>query len=354
MDVPDTEATDKVTVPHFPGMHTIKNINPKTSDDLFYFYRNENVLPGYIDSQGTHSLNLIDNRKKLVKSICRSYYHGVLDDLSELVEALRDYPDHDVILDISNVSDVLNNEKSTWDFINHFIRKLVERDIKYKLVRLVDYDVIYMDNFRVANYPADSGKKTTNIYEFFQDSKDLSTSKPFRNVFVSRKFATGQDLDEHSTAVRSDGLSFKRDDRIDNHEELERLFLNLGYEIVYGENFETFSDQVDFFYDVKTIASLTGSGLTNAALMPPGGTVIEIVTPLLVSIPAPDETTKDLTNLYYVQELHNFYKNIAFYHKHSFFSIQNPDRSIDKVKELIDSDPKIKQFLERHEESNSI
>lgn len=354
MDVPDTDATDKVRVPNFPGMHTIKNINPKTSDDLFYFYRDENVLPGYIDSSGNHSLNLIDNRKKLVKSICRSYYHGVLDDLSELAEAIREYPDHDVILDVSNVADVMNDERSAWDFINHFVRKLDERGIRYKLVKLIDYDVIYMDHFRVANYPADSGKKTKNIYEFFNDFRLDEDAKPFRKVFVSRKHAIGRNLEEQGDASRNAGLSFRKDDRIDDHEELEKLFLNLGYEIVYSEGFDTFSDQVDFFYNVKVLASLTGSGLTNAALMPPGGTVIEIVTPLLVSIPAPDESTKDLTNLYYVQELHNFYKNIAFYQDHFFFSIQNPDRSIKKLKELIHGNPKVKAFLDRHDEPNSI
>lgn len=350
MDVPNTQETSELRTPHFPGMHTIKNINPKTSDDLFYFHAGLNVLPGYVSTSGVLSLNLIDNRKKLVKSLCRSYYHAVLDDLSELALAIEEHPDHDVILDISNVSDVMNTENSDWGFIRHFISILTEKGIKHKLVKLTDYDVIYMDNFRIAKYPAESGKKSKNVYEFFKSSiKDLD-QKPYRNVFISRKYAQGQDLEKLSNvSLRKDGLPFSVDARIDDHEELENLFRGLGFEIVYSEKFKTFQEQVEFFYTVKTVASLTGSGLTNAALMQPGGTIIEIVTPLLVSIPAPGETTKDLTNLYFVQELHNFYKNIAFYQDHFFFSLQNPDRSIEKLKQDIESDPKVKAFLDRNE-----
>jgi hypothetical protein len=350
MDVPSTDETEDLKTPYFPGMHTIKNINSKTSDDLFYFHAGLNVLPGYVSTSGVLSLNLIDNRKKLVKSLCRSYYHAVLDDLSELAGALAQHPDHDVILDVSNVSDLLEREGSDWGFINHFLSILTDKGIKYKLVKLTDYDVIYMDNFRVAKYPADSEKKVTNIYEFFKSSVKNLDQKPYRNVFVSRKHAHGQNLNDiKDRELRKDGLPFSVDARIDDHEELENVFRNLGYEIVYSEKFDTFQEQIEFFYTVKTLASLTGSGLTNAALMQPGGTVIEIVTPLLVSIPGPGEVTKNLNNLYFVQELHNFYKNIAFYQDHFFFSLQNPDRSIEKLKNDIESNPQVKAFLDRNE-----
>jgi hypothetical protein len=296
------------------------------------------------------SLNLIDGRKKLVKSFCRSFYHSVLDNLSELIAAIEEHPDHDVILDISNISDVVYSKSKDWDYINHFVRRLIDKKIKYTLVNLREYEIIYMDNFIVADYPSDSNRKTSIIYDFFEPSINTRGQKPYRNVFVSRKLAYGQnleDLDEEK--VRANGLSFTKDYRMDSHEELERVFVDLGYEIVYSETFETFQDQVDFFHTVKTIASLTGSGLTNAALMQPGGTMIEITTPLIVSIPAPGETTKNLSNLYYVQELHNFYKNIAYYQNLNYFSIQNPERSVEDFKKTIELDSHVKAFLNRNE-----
>jgi len=348
IDVPDVEATHNVTMPTFDGMHTIRNINPKTSDDLFYFRRHENVIPGYIESDGVLSLNLIDGRKKIVKSFCRSFYHSVLDNLSELIAAIEEHPDYDVVLDISNISDLVYSKNESWDFINHFIRRLDDKKIKYKLVNLIDYDIIYMDNFVIADYPSDSNRKTSIIYDFFEPTITTRGQEPFRNVFVSRKLAFGQDLDAvDETGARAKGLSFTKDYRMDDHEELEKIFIELGYEIVYSETFKTFQDQIDFFHTVKTIASLTGSGLTNGALMQPGGTMIEITTPLIVSIPAPGERTKNLDNLYYVQELHNFYKNIAYYQNLNYLTIQNPARSVEELKKTIELDSHVKAFLNR-------
>ena len=274
-----------------------------------------------------------------------------MDNLSELIAAIEEYPDHDVILDISNIADLVNNKAPSWDFMHHFMRILEEKKIKYSLVKLIDYDIIYMDNFVVADYPADSNRKTTLIYDFFKPSIGTKGQEPFRNVFVSRRLATGQTIDpkddEHAK-VRAAGLSFNNDSRMDDHEELERIFIDLGYEVVYAENFPTFQDQIDFFHTVKTLASITGSGLTNGAFMQPGTTMIEITTPLLVSIPAPGESTKDLSNLYYVQELHNFYKNIAFYQNLYYLTLQNPDRSIESFKKLLESDQKVKAFIKRN------
>lgn len=352
IDVPDTDATALVTLMNFPGMHTIKNINPKNSDDLFYFRENQNIIPGYVESGGGLTLDLIDNRKKIVKSFCRSYYHCLLDNLSELIAAIEQHPDHDVILDISNISDLIDNQTAQgWDFINHFLRILTKKNIKYKLVRLIDYDIIYMDNFVIADYPADSNKKTNNIYDFFKPSINTQGQEPFRHVFISRKYAHGQAVYSHpeDVDVRADGLGFSSDERMDDHSLLEEIFVDLGYEVVYSEMFKTFQDQIDYFHTAKTIASLTGSGLTNGAFMQPGGTLIEITTPLVVSIPAPGESSKDLSNLYYVQEIHNFYKNIAYYQDLYFFTIQNPNRSIEEFKNRIESDKHVRAFLDRNE-----
>jgi hypothetical protein len=125
--------------------------------------------------------------------------------------------------------------------------------------------------------------------------------------------------------------------------------MSMGYDVIKTEDFESFQDQVDFFYETKVLASITGSGLTNAVFMQPGQTLIEIVTPLVLSTGRPGEE-KDLTKPYYVQELHNFYKNLAFYKDHTYFGIHNETRSFEKLKNTIDNNPKIKNFLDRSDE----
>ena len=149
-------------------------------------------------------------------------------------------------------------------------------------------------------------------------------------------------------SYETEGLSHKSDERMDDHEALETYFADLGYEIVHSEKFSNFQQQLDYFYSVKTLVSLTGSGLTNAVFMQPGGIMFEIVTPLVVAVPFPG-IPKDITDPFYVQEIHNFYKNLAYYQNHTYAGVQNPTRSIEEFKENIEKTPRLKEFLDRND-----
>jgi hypothetical protein len=333
---------DKMTMPEFNGMHTVKNINPPTSDDLFYFHPGVNVIEGYVESSNASYLNLIDGAKKLVKPICNSFYHSIMDDMSEILYALELYPDHDLIIDISDIYKSLYREGAEWDFFNFFVQGLIADGIKVKLVELKKYEIIYIDNFKVVNFIYESGQRSNLIHEFFKKRVTDSTVKATKNVLVSRgEMAVRPPYD-------AEGLSYKSDERMDDHEALETYFADLGYEIIHAEKFPSFQQQLDYFYSVKTLVSLTGSGLTNAAFMQPGGTMFEIVTPLVVAVPFPG-IAKDITDPFYVQEIHNFYKNLAYYQNHTFACVQNPSRSVEQFKENIENTPKLKEFLDRND-----
>jgi hypothetical protein len=199
-----------------------------------------------------------------------------------------------------------------------------------------------MDNFRVINFIYESGRKSNLVYEFFKKMVTDQNVKPTKNVFVSRgQSGLGRDYE-------AEGLSYTNDDRMDDHEALEGYFADLGYDIVHAEKFNSFQEQLDYFYSVKTMVSLTGSGLTNAAFMQPGGIMFEIVTPLVVSVPFPG-IAKDLTDPFFVQEIHNFYKNLAYYQNHTYACVQNPNRDIDEFKEVMENSPGLKAFLDRND-----
>jgi hypothetical protein len=136
---------------------------------------------------------------------------------------------------------------------------------------------------------------------------------------------------------------------MDDHEKLDNLFASMGYEIVKTEELESFQEQLDLFYETKVLASITGSGLANAAFMQPGQTLIEIITPLVVPVGVPGRP-KDITDPYYTQELHNFYKNLAFYKDHTYFGIHNNERSFEVLNDKIEKDHRIKTFLDRSDE----
>jgi hypothetical protein len=330
---------DTITTPTFEGMYTIKNVNPPTSDDLFYFHIDGNMLKGYVESSNAASINLINGKNKLVKSICYSFYHSIMDDISEILYALEKYPDHDVVLDISDIYGGLYAPGAEWDFFNFFVQTLKENGTAVSLVQLKNYDVVYMDNFKIVNFIYESGQKSNLVYEFFKPKVTNPDVKPTKNVFVSRGKMERRD------DVITEGLSFTNDCRMDDHQALETYFAELGYDIIHAEKFNSFQEQLDYFYSVKNLVSITGSGLTNAAFMQPGGSMFEIVTPLVVAVPPPD-APKDITNPFFVQEIHNFYKNLAYYQDHTFACVQNPTRSIEEFKEKIESNPKLKAYLD--------
>jgi ankyrin repeat protein len=88
--------------------------------------------------------------------------------------------------------------------------------------------------------------------------------------------------------------------------------------------------------------------------MPPGGTIIEIVTPLITKSPIvsneylkehnidPSDYEIDINT---VQEIHMFYHNLAFMKEHAYVGIPNYFRDSDKVKNFIENNEALKEML---------
>lgn len=344
VEMSDVEQYDRLE--YYEGVYTVRNVVAETSDDLFYFSPDLNMISGYIDSNSKNTLSILGNRKKLVVSMVNSFYHSLLDNISEVIYAIESYPNHEIIIDISETANSLEIRPSQ-NFIYHnvflyFLETLKIKKIKYRLVNLKKHDIIYINNFRVIHYDLESIRKASLVYDFFKVRLSNPKAKPTRKVFISRALTTGRDYDAPT-------LSHSNDDRMDDHEQLDSLFASMGYEVIQTERLGSFQEQLDLFYETKVLASITGSGLANAAFMQPGQTLIEIVTPLVVPVGVPGRA-KDITDPYYTQELHNFYKNLAFYKDHTYFGIHNNSRKFEILKNTIDEDPKIKNFLDRSDE----
>lgn len=341
----DMETYDKLE--YFDGVYTIRNAVAETSDDLFYFMPGVNMIPGYIDSNSEKTLNVLGNKNKLVVSMVNSFYHSLLDNISETIYALESYPKHELIIDVSETQETIDRQDPSTGFVYHnvflyFLETLKMKKIKYRIVNLKKHDIVYINNFRVVRYDLEPIRKASLVYDFFKTRLSNPKAKPTRKVFISRALTAGRDYDAPT-------LSYSNDDRMDDHEKLDNLFESMGYEIVKTEKLGSFQEQLDLFYETKVLASITGSGLANAAFMQPGQTLIEIVTPLVVPVGVPGRA-KDITDPYYTQELHNFYKNLAFYKDHTYFGIHNNERSFDILNETIEKDHRIKTFLDRSDE----
>lgn len=209
-----------------------------------------------------------------------TYYHTFLETLSViLMEHEKDPSMKFIILTTPN------NRKF---FSNHvmFIFKLFKiLNIDYQVYDVLSNRKIIIRNFGYyENIPLHQrGILLINkeIKRFVIDKDTL----PTKNVYVSRKKVPIRP--DHFTfgpsKEQNDKLIFKDDYRVDDESLIEQFFIDLGFEIVYPEDFLTFEDQINYFNSVKTIASLTSAGLANALFMQKGGNMIELSTPLVVN-----------------------------------------------------------------------
>lgn len=343
--------------PKFDEMYTVKidKEEAKAFGTNPFLALNRRV-PGFIESTGTKRIDLTSNRVKIVKTISPSVFHFFADDVCDILYALKLYPDAEVILNVSDVSSTLDQPSRS--FLGFFFDALQDQGIRHKLVDINKFDIVYINNYVVAESAYRSSLSGTLIYEFFKKYIDDPKVEPHRSVYVTRSKVK---KDIESLPKEAARLSFNTDDRVDSEEELGNTFSELGFEVVAPEDFKDFHEQLNYFYSVKTIASLTSSGLSNALFMQPGGTVIEISTPLVVISPmlSSEKTVVEMDDPDGVdntiaQELHMFYKLIAYLKGHAYLSLNNAGRSAESIKKSIYNNKKVLEFIKNNDKSNNL
>lgn len=297
--------------------------------DIMYFVSDEDIskLPKLDNDKKV--LQFLSEDIKVVVRIASSYYHFINDILSSILTVHAVDPDILFILDTSNVpEDILRQP-----YLSFLPKALTKAGVKFEIHMLSDYDFVDVRNTLSQSYydtgTMDSIENIHNLYTSFVDNKNI---KPFRKVFVSRRDA-GERRNNNDPENK---LSWNNDKRIDSHDELEDLFRELGFEIVYAERFKTFEEQIQFFYETKVLAGTTGAGLTNAIFMQSGQTVIELQTPLMITLG---------NNMQ--QELHFFYTIVSFRRNHNHLMIPNFSRLTSDIKKKLNKDTFLKAFLER-------
>ena len=126
-----------------------------------------------------------------------------------------------------------------------------------------------------------------------------------------------------------------------NEEKLIEFFKNKNCEIIAAEDFDTFEEQINYFSSVKTLISVTGSGLLNMLMMPNFGNVVEIYTPVESSIFDSKTLTRSTGTT-----LHNQYRDISWSKQHSHFSTYNHvNLSIDDLINQLDNNDMLKLVL---------
>lgn len=343
-------------LPYYDGIWTIKNnmedirsFNPEKH--IPFMINDLNTFPGALEAEGNRVISFLGPKKKIIKIMSNSVYHLLADDISEMLYALKMYPDSELIISLGLGEDNIKTNPS-WHFFLFFLNCLKKKKIKYYITNLDNYDLVYVENFYNGVFPFHTGVKFDIVSDFFKEFIPPTNEPNNKKVFVSRKMMpVGEDK-------RFKNFSYKKDERIDSHENLEKIFLDYGFEIVYPEDFSSFEEQVKYFSSVKTLASLTSSGIVNSLFMERGSNIIEIITPLLTISPMindeylkkynfdPSSKEHSELGLSNVHEVHMFYHTMAFMQEMLYVGIPNYDRKSEKIKEFIENNPMLKAILE--------
>jgi len=286
-------------------------------------------------SDRPNAYNFVSDKTKVLVSLMNGPYHFLHDALGGTLQMIKNFPDALYIFDISAMHDF---DKT---YLNHWFKTLTKKNIDFKIVKLNEGDIVYVNNFYYKNGYNNSTNAANNLFEFFQDDIVNKDVKPFRKIYLSRKRMTERDYSAFLTPDPNwnGAPSQNHDTRMfDEHLLEEFLHYEFGFDIVIPETFETFADQINYMYETKTVVSMTSSGLTMSAFMQPGSNVFEIMNTMVVPL---DRNKHNMAE----EALHLFYISMAFIKGHNYFSIQNKTRKAQDVIERIKNTEYIQELL---------
>ena len=274
------------------------------------------------------------NEKSVLISLDSSFYHFVAETVSFIAEIYEKDKNTLFIINSGNVNSI---DSLSVKFVKSFIDILDNKNIRYLITdlyrnRIIVKNVkIYQHNFYNKNF-------ANRVYDFFYNCIKDKDKLPSKMVYVSRRGSNRTDKIQKDTVSYNNNMYFNHDERIDDEPKLEKYFKSIGFDVIDPTEFASLEDQINYFYDVKTLVSLTGSGLTNAIFMQKNQKVIELVTSM-VTLQMRDGdsgTNKDI----FEESIHNFFINLSFDKEHYHYSISNIDRKcdilIDKIEQIKD------------------
>lgn len=262
----------------------ILSINKQKNNEKFSFafLGFESMTINKYDESKLKNNNAVDfrsNKKTVLLFVPEGGFHLLVDFFNKIINLCEKNIDFDLLLNFSadNVEGSRRGfDKSFKTFLFNFLN---EYKIEYKIIDdWTNIDDIIVNNFILFNKTCLESSPITNKLFLKYLGKYIKNidQKPFRKIYLNRK-------DYLNRKQNDTALSYNQDDRIRNEDLLQEYLVNNGFECISLENkFETFEEQVNYFYSVKTLIAVTSAGLTNCIYMQPGSVLVELVTPQLI------------------------------------------------------------------------
>jgi hypothetical protein len=269
-------------------------------------------------------VDLITNQKKVLISLNIGMYNFFYTCVTSILKVNKEHPGCLFVLDAFGLySDIKE------PYFKFLLKLLNDLNIDYIILPNDEIKEIYINDFYVIDQALFSEQDIDLFYKTFLKYIKNPDVQPFRTVYISRGY-----VPDRTYLEAKPGLRFSSDNRILDEPVLEKFFLENNVEVTHPEDFKDFVDQINYFYETKTLISLTSSGISNSLFMKPNGTVFEIVTPLIQGIGinghGPIHTKEDL---------HHIYNALVYVKDHYYVSIPNQDRESKTIIEKIKGNP---------------
>lgn len=280
--------------------------------------------------------------KKIFLRISGSQFHLLYDTMGVVLHLFEMDPETLFILNLSEVgSNKLINS------LKEFFFKLLDfYHIRYQIYSSeLEQDKVNAKNFYVRTYnhkDSISHKAAALVSKYVMPFIVNKDAKPFRKVYLSRRVVNKQKTLQYAKSWPLVQLPEPLFNRIDDEEKIEEFFRVCGFDIVYPENFKTFEDQVNFFYEVDTLISLSGAGLSNAVFMQNDCNIVELFTSHWIWRNK-QEDTPSIRVL--KEEEHFFYNSIAFEKGQEYIAVNNKDKSANEVIRKFQTNPILKAII---------
>ena len=277
--------------------------------------------------------NFLSDKKKVFISLTTQPYHFFHDCIGHFLSIYEKEPNALYIFDLSAL------HKRDEKYLSFFKKTLENKNVDFIFLQLTQETIIYANNFYIQYTSNETTNAGNNIYDFFSSWIKNKETKPFRKIYLSRSFIQKGDFSK----IVLPGASFSHDERIDDEKLLENYLKDNGFEIIVPETyFDTFEDQVNKFYEAKTIISLTGSGLINMVWMQPGCTVVELATSMVLPLNFADEEN----NIRHVEEtIHHFFSTLSINKQHNYVAIPNTKRNAKNIIKNIENNYFLKSIV---------
>ena len=292
-------------------------------------------------SQDPKTLNIISDNKKVLVQLTTSYYHFIHDQLGSILYYSQEHPDYEIIVDVAHALPYMNHGNNMYEFVLEML-KLCK--INYTRVDSSKIRGINLNNFLFPYFNFMSKDMPRRVHEFLSRFVDEPEVVPFRNVYLSRTDVDfGRNYEDRFDPARNYPKILQNDFRVDDNRKLDDFFREYGFEVVVPERtFRDFKDQINYMYSVKTLVSISGSGLTNSILMQPGQTVMEIVSPMITTNP-PRYTNTGLEE--YNADIHHYFSPLSFKRGHVHIDISNRTKKTVDVIRAITSNPYVMHIM---------